>query len=348
MTLLAPLLLSAAVIMLGACSDAAAPPTMGTGDMDLHRDGGRMPGAGEGGASVHDAGSKLDAALARDDSAVASRDAAVADAAPGRDGSVVVPPSGRDVFGVTELFPTVSGGLEWDARYWSGEPHMVDFGTADPADPHGLANQRGDGVVTVVGDGTLRMTGNQPRIYLGTANDHPWLNVEVTVYYQRVEDDDTPYAGLVVGARSGPNGHGGDNCTATTYYARFRNDGDADVEKELEHPAAQPRETTPLWSGDDPPHDTWIGMKFVVRNVAGGEHVRLQVFRDLTEGEDGGAWEPIIDYTDSGGWNPPHDCDYAGDLIVTQGGGVVLIRNTGVIGQGALYKWLTVREIAPP
>jgi hypothetical protein len=255
--------------------------------------------------------------------------------------------SARDVFGVTELFPTAVGGLEWDSRYWDGEAHAVDFGTPDPADPLALANRRGDGEVTVNGDGTLRMTGAQPRLYLGTASNHPWLNVEITAYYQRIEDDDTAYAGLVVGARSGPNGHGSDNCTATTYYARFRNDGNADVEKELEHPAADTRATTALWDGADPPYGSWIGMKFIVNNVDGGQHVRLRVLRDLTEGADGGTWEPIIDYTDEGGWAPAHACGYAPDFIVTEGGGVVLVRNTGVTGAGALYKWLTVREVAP-
>jgi hypothetical protein len=252
----------------------------------------------------------------------------------------------RDVFGVTELAPTIQGGLEWDSRYWEGDAHTVDFETPDPADPLALANQRGEGEVTVNGDGTLTLTGTEPRIYIGTADDHPWLNVEITVYYQRVEDDDTDYAGLVVGARSGPNGHGIDNCTATTYYARFRNDGNADVEKELEHPESLERDTTPLWDGADPPFQTWIGMKYLVTNVDADEHVHLRVFRDLTEAAEGGSWEPIVDSTDTGGWNPPHSCDYAPDFIITQGGGVVLVRNTGTTGPGALYKWLTIREIS--
>lgn len=260
----------------------------------------------------------------------------------------VAPPQFEpDVFGVRKLFPTVHGGLEWDSRHWEVGAYDAPFGTPDPNDPLRLSNQRGDGMVHVEGDGTLRMTGSQPRLYIGTAQSHPWRNVEITAYYQRREDDDTDWAGLVIGARSGANGHGTDNCTATTYYARFRNDGNADIEKELEHPAALPRETTPLWDGADPPYGTWIGMKFVVVNVDGDRHVRLRVFRDLTEGRDGGTWEPVIDYVDRGGWAPDHHCDYAPDFIITQGGGVVLIRNTGVIGQGALYKWVSVREIAP-
>lgn len=252
-----------------------------------------------------------------------------------------------DVFGITEMYPTVDGGLEWDSAWWSGSAHELTVGgnDYDAADPLMLANQRGEGTVTVNGDGTLSMTGSQPRIYLATLDNHPWLNVEITVYYQRLEDAGTAYAGLVVGARSGPNGHGTDNCTATTYYARFRHDGDVDVEKELEHPASEGRESQELWDGDPLPTEIWIGMKYIVTNQDADQHVRLQVFRDLTEGENGGTWEPLIDMVDEGGWSPDHACAYEADHIIVQGGGAVFVRNTDLSGPGALYKWLTVREI---
>jgi hypothetical protein len=254
-----------------------------------------------------------------------------------------------DVFGHAIVFPTKEGGLEWDSSYWEGDAHELTVGgnDFDPLDPLMLANQRGTGQVTVNGNGTLTMVGGEPRIYLGTIDNHPWLNVEITVYYRRIEDAGTAWGGLVVGARSGPDGHGTDNCTATTYYARFRHDGNADIEKELEHPASEARESIELWEGSPLPTGSWIGMKFVVANVNNDENVRLRVYRDLTEGENGGTWEPLIDSTDDGGWAPDHACSYADDLIIVQGGGVVFIRNTDVEGEGALYQWLTVREIDP-
>lgn len=252
-----------------------------------------------------------------------------------------------DVFGITQMYPTVTAGLEWDSAWWNGDAHELTVGgnNYDAADPLKLANQRGTGSVTVNGDGTLSMTGSQPRIYLATLDNHPWLNVEITVYYQRLEDAGTAWAGLVVGARSGPNGHGTDNCTATTYYARFRHDGDVDVEKELEHPASEGRESQAIWDDAPLPTNTWIGMKYIVTNQEANQHVRLQVFRDLSEGEDGGTWEPLIDTVDEGGWSPDHACAYEADHIIVQGGGAVFVRNTDLSGLGALYKWLTVREI---
>lgn len=252
-----------------------------------------------------------------------------------------------DVFGATGFYATAPGGLEWTSQFWSGSAHGVPFGSPDPADPLGLANARGQGTITVNGDGTLSMTGSQPRIYLGTTSNHPWLNVEVTVYYQRLQDDATAWGGFVVGARSGPDGHGTNNCTATTYYARFRHDGRADVEKELEHPASDTRASHYIWPSNGPlPFNQWIGMKYIVYNDGAGG-VRLQVFRDLTEGLNGGTWEPIIDYTDNGGWAPASNCSYEDDHIILEGGGVVFIRDTGTTGPGAQYRNFTVREIDP-
>jgi hypothetical protein len=252
-----------------------------------------------------------------------------------------------DAFGTTAFYQTAPSGLMWASEYWSGQAHEVPFGSPDPADPGALANRRGTGTVTVNGDGTLSMTGSQPRIYLGTTSSHPWHNTEITVYYQRIEDDNTAFAGLVVGARSGPDGHGTDNCTATTYYARIRHDGRIDLAKELEHPTALARETKYIWPSDAPlPSGQWIGMKYIVYNDE-QSGVRLLVYRDLTEGENGGDWELLVDSTDNGGWAPTHTCDFEADHIIREGGGVVFIRNTGLTGPGALYRNLTVREIDP-
>jgi hypothetical protein len=117
------------------------------------------------------------------------------------------------------------------------------------------------------------------------------------------------------------------------------------VEKELEHPSSDSRESHKIWPSDGVlPQSQWIGMKYVVYNDSTGG-VRLQVFRDLENGANGGNWESIIDYTDSGGWAPASDCSYPDDFIILEGGGVVFIRDTGTTGPGALYRDLTVREI---
>jgi hypothetical protein len=188
------------------------------------------------------------------------------------------------------------------------------------------------------------MKGDQPRIYLSQVSEKFWLNVEATVYYKRLVDDGTDFGGLVIGARAGPEGHtDAEPCNATTYHGRFRHDGNMDFNKELQHHAgSKSRLRHDIWNGNGLPFNTWIGMKYVVRNVENG--VKLELYRDLTEGANGGSWVLMGEITDSGGWEAAApDCDYPTDLIITEGGGVVYIRNSG-LGE-AQYKWFSVREI---
>ena len=54
-----------------------------------------------------------------------------------------------------------------------------------------------------------RVTETNPAVF--------WKNVEVSVFFMRIGTDGAAWGGCVIGARSGPNGHGeGDPCTATT------------------------------------------------------------------------------------------------------------------------------------
>jgi hypothetical protein len=211
---------------------------------------------------------------------------------------------------------------------------------------------RGDGTLEVTGDGELVMSGSQPRIYVYPEDDSAWQNQEITVYYQRVEDSDTAYAGLVIGARSG-DGHNDDTaCNAHTYYSRVRNDGAFDFEKELEHPASSTQsriQPGDAWDEGDVPFDTWIGWKFVIYNQ--GDNVKLEAYRDMTGGENGGDWELVNETLDDGGWSVESGCsehDPSGgesDMIVTDPG-ITFIRNTEV--QEARYRWFTIREIEVP
>ena len=61
-------------------------------------------------------------------------------------------------------------------------------------------------------------------------------------------------AGMIAGVRSGADGHTtGTPCDAHTYYARVRNDGAFDFEKELQHPASATQsrvDPTTAWPPD--------------------------------------------------------------------------------------------------
>ena len=260
-----------------------------------------------------------------------------------------------DAFGITQLYPPSATAAEWTSEHWNGgEDYSMAFGE-DDQDPSGLSGMRGDGELTVTGDGELVMSGAQPRIYIYPDESHLWQNIEVTVYYQRVEDTGTAYAGLVVGVHSGPDGHNTDTaCDAHTYYARLRHDGDIDFEKELKHPASSTGndvDASEVWPPDGVlPSGQWIGWKFVIY-VTGASSVKLEAYRDLTGGEDGGDWQLMNEQVDDGGWFAETDCtqhDPTGgesDLVVTNGG-AVLVRNTDITE--ARYRWLSVREITAP
>jgi hypothetical protein len=163
---------------------------------------------------------------------------------------------------------------------------------------------------------------------------------------------------MVVGLRSGPLGHasaGGNDCDATTYYARFRNDGTWDFEKELKHPGSTYwsgsgyNKQDPLWNGLSLPPNRWIGMKYVVYNSDNNTHVTLELYIDsVSHGNpaNGGRWEMVGTVTDAGTW-PSGDvaeCGYEQNSIILNGHGTVLMRTDG---DTAVYKMVSVREIVP-
>lgn len=264
------------------------------------------------------------------------------------------PGSELDVFGIKQLYPSAPSGAVWNSGHWDAEAYEI-TARRDSRDPLGLSGMRGTGTLEVTGEGELVMRGSQPRIYVYEPENGPWQNVEITVYYQRVDDEDTAYAGLVIGARSGAEGHTDSTaCDAHTYYARVRNDGAFDFEKELEHPASSTQsrvQPAAAWPPDgEVPRETWIGFKFVIYNQ-GSNSVKLEAYRDMTNGADGGSWSKVNETVDDGGWSVETSCEAhspengESDLIVLDGG-TTFIRNTDV-GE-ARYRWLTIREISPP
>ena len=197
--------------------------------------------------------------------------------------------------------PLTNNETSWNSDHWDNgnSRQLSSAGTRDPDDPTQWSMMRGRDTLVFDGNGIMTMSGEQPRIYLSFLGpeDIPnkfWKNVEATVYYKRVKDNSTNWGGIVIGIRSGPEGHTMEfACTATTYYARIRHDGKMDFQKELMHPASQVRESRPIWGEGPLPFDQWIGMKFVIHNVDNDQHVKLELYRDLTEGINGGVWENI-------------------------------------------------------
>jgi hypothetical protein len=254
-----------------------------------------------------------------------------------------------DVFGITKLMPSKTPALEWDALHW-GQGATRTVSDWDPSDPTGWSRKRGDTQLMEVGGGMLRMGGVQPRIYFMGRTGNPvfFRDVEVTGYFRRVGGDGASNGGFMVGVRSGPEGHAGQPCSASTYYAGIRYPGTWIFDKELWHPNDSPGKSGRLFPGNMPA-GRWFGMKYLAYNLPGNASVKLELYADTVSNGNpvnGGTWFKISEIIDAGAWSAPAgDCGYSPTTVVTQGGGAVFFRNTGAAE--ANYNMVTLREIAP-
>jgi len=230
--------------------------------------------------------------------------------------------------GISHLYPTIPGGREWFAN-WHTQSHKIYSGAFDPYDPQFQA--RGDGYIIVNGDGTAKLSGSAPRMYVYDPTlQKKWNNVEITLYAKRVSElSQVSSQGITAGARSGshddvkyPN-----VCTDSTgypntaYNGRLTFDGRADFEKEILYHRADA--VSGDGSGTSPvtnaafstfstpkdsttgmhtmPKNTWIGYKLIAKDAGNGA-VKLETWMDLTDGANGGSWSKVNEYTDNGGW----------------------------------------------
>jgi hypothetical protein len=255
----------------------------------------------------------------------------------------------RDMFGISELYPSAVNGTEWYSTWENGNMRSIGSGQRDPYDKN--FEVTGNGQVTIDGiDGTASITGGAPRMRVP---DLDFGNVEITFYAKRIsEEEEISYQGFVAGARS--KHYTNDLCGANTYYGRFTYDGRVSFEKELFHghgddaqypPADEPSRY--IWPEDEGiPDDEWIGLKFVLKTLPNEEGVLLELYRDLTDGSNGGQWEKVLQYNDTGEWYVEADdgiCDDYPHNKILFTPGFVFIRNDFI--DQAQYKKFSIREI---
>lgn len=259
----------------------------------------------------------------------------------------------RDAFGIENLYPTRAGGTLWTSK-WDVDRS---FDGVDPRDPwfdadHGSASYR-------VESGRLAITGDIPRMYVyDPQRKRQWRDVEVTMYFERVDDSSVPYAGMTMVARSNHlDTESGDSaCDTRGYGARMRYDGHTDFEKETNYPYNAAVANKTLWP-DGLPKGRWIGMKFVVYDDP-QDRVHLELWADLTDGREGGQWKKVNEVVDNGRLFGDRACaegiDPQAALLddPTRKGSesgrpnlTVFFRSDEVGQDGLLYKWGSIREI---
>jgi len=256
-----------------------------------------------------------------------------------------------DTFGTTMLNPTKSGGRVWDSNWHTATSHSWTPsdqipGNEDPQDD--MADLICPDTCKAVVDGTANtMTCDTNtdkasfRYYVKdpgcTKSSSPWKwspNVEMTIYYRAVS---TMTGGTIhVHCRlMGPGEHWNaitdsnpNACPAAghEYSFEIKDNGTIQLRKEEAH-----LETTPdgyavsqISGTDDAPYNTWVGMKLVCQKQ--GSNMKVEGWRDMTDGASGGNWIKMIEILDDGtNWKLPSGAVSAFNALPTGSGNCVKI-----------------------
>jgi|GEM_PF-1687571 len=268
--------------------------------------------------------------------------------------------SSLDKFGIKNLYATASCGREWFSTWDNGQARSWDDTQNDPYDAEFNTQGKGTGSWKVDGAGILKISGLAPRMYVyDDAQVKNWHNVEVTLYGYRVADDNTAWGGLEAVTRTNHLNDLTMPCDTRGIDARMRYDEHIDFEKETSHP-----DSVAVSNKINPggfPKNVWIGYKLVVYDMPDG-NVKLELYRDDTNGLDGGTWVKINELIDTGsnfgvggtacksGISPALKLTSSDIRQGSETGKpnlAVYFRSDGVGTDGLWYKKASIREISP-
>lgn len=200
---------------------------------------------------------------------------------------------GMDAFGTKMIYPTKSGGRVFNAPLNTGSERTL---RSNQRDGNSDLIPLGNATYTIYPSlGEMKMAGSAPRVYVYDAQRAKMFeNVEVTCYYKSVSTTSsiaTGYQGFELSAR-GQHELAGTNARA--YYSRHSLNGVWWRMKEDVHPTSK---DVNISSGNAFAKGAWYGMKHIVRNM-GSKDVKIESYRDITDGKNGGNWVKMFEYID--------------------------------------------------
>jgi len=211
----------------------------------------------------------------------------------------------KDRFGITELYPTIASGMEWSSSWDNG--HTRTIGNAIDPDDKWFDTAHGEGSYSIDGKGTLTASGDYVRMYVhDPAEEREWSeNLEITLYVKRIDETQiVDYSGLQVFARTNHGTNADENvnlCDDRGYGGLMNIDGDWSFEKEIAHHLDNGYvDVAAQRPSGDLPKNTWVGFKYVLRNVDDNTNVKLELYRDTTGGVNGGNWQKVTEFMDNG------------------------------------------------
>lgn len=264
----------------------------------------------------------------------------------------------KDIFGVSEIYPTVSGGREWFVNM------------TNPANSSHFSETGGFELIKQ-SDGSWRVNSTHVRLVVETpSNMTDWKNVEITGYAklsqptivnstsssnsnstsspmnnsESEEIDDLAFIG-----RSGR--HSSEvPCEGTAYVGGLHNEGSVGWKKEIWHTDGYTDERARNLV-TEPILDRWVGWKVIIYDMHLNNEtaVKLESYLDDHNND---SWKKVTEIIDSGGWYSRStddeffraDCGKGRDHIIVEPGPFVIFRTDNLVLD---FKNLSVREIDP-
>jgi hypothetical protein len=217
-----------------------------------------------------------------------------------------------DRFGIKQLHSTKVGGRVWFSSWDNDHPRKwgskgTDKRNPDPDDPcfdmHCKSGERGILTTSIVdGQGILDAIGTTWRGYVNDPlRKLKWFNVEMTCYFKLLKK--LPKGGAYVALRlCGRSNHQNEyNCSSSGTGYSFEckaSNGYNQLKKELVHPSYADNIVSDVKGVKV---GTWYGHKLIVGRMKDGS-VKVQGWRDTTDGKNGGDWKKLVEKIDKGDW----------------------------------------------